>query len=273
VNKKKIKKFHDFEISKDDFTECFQDFFDSISGLEIDSYVFDGNFLFVAIHYDDVVGDEGGNSVSEFRSINKSQALLISCLDRFTSMHECRLIEIDWSTNEVNLTFEIKSNSNESKKDGIKIDDVYKYMCENYSEFSNEEIKIIYKIGGNWKYDSIDTIQILKDRSLIKIKEHGSQITNEIINSTVSGWDVGQDDGDDIDNFSEYPQLEFKVKKNVGQCYVNNELYLSYKGIHKVVDIISPDDLLKKKINKFPYKDWDSDFGGIDDIVILVCDF
>lgn len=270
MNKKKIKKFHDFEISKDDFTECFQDFFDSVSGVEINSYVFDGNSLFVTLYYDDVVGDEGGNSVSGFRSINKSQTLLISCLDRFTSMHECKLIEIDWSSNEVNLTFEIDKDTIDDSK-GILANDIYNYIHKNNLRYSNDEILIIYKIGDNWKYDPIDTIQVLKDRNLIKIKEHGSQITNEIINSTVGGdW---ADDDIVLDSWSEYyPQLEFKVKRDVGHYYVHNDLYLSYKGFHKVVDIISPDDLLKKKINKFPYKDWDMDFGGNDDFVILVCD-
>ncbi len=70
----------------------------------------------------------------------------------------------------------------------------------------------------------------------------------------------------------DYSQIEFKVKRNLGQCFVNNKLYLSYKGIHKVVDIISPSDLIKKKIKGFPYRDFDSDLGEIDDILILVCE-
>ncbi len=113
--KGKIKKFNDFEISKDDFIECFQEFFDTVSNEEIDVFVFDGKSLFVTIVHDDIV-DGGGNSAFGFRKINKSQSLLISCLDRFTSMHDCKITEIDWSSNEISLNFSIKNESEPDKK-------------------------------------------------------------------------------------------------------------------------------------------------------------
>lgn len=261
--KSKIKKFNDFDISKEDFTECFQDFFDTVSNEEIDVFVFDGKSLFVTIVHDDIV-DDGGNSVSGFRTINKSQSLLISCLDRFTSMHDCKITEIDWSSNEISLNFSIKNESEPDKK-GITTTDICNYITKNDIDSSSEEIIIIYQIGGKWKYDPIDTIQILKDRNIIKIKEHGSQITNWMIKKTVDGdW---TDDDIVLNDWEEdYPQLEFKVKRDVGRYYVNNELYLSYKGIHKVIDIISSENLTKKKIKGLPREI------GEPYTIILVCE-
>jgi hypothetical protein len=106
----KIKKFLESRriskspVSLEQFMECFQEYQDYVSNLDINVFQYNKKTLEVQIFFDDIVG-ENPSSVNIFRGSFESQRVLIPCIDRFESMYDCVLNDIDWASNEVSFKF------------------------------------------------------------------------------------------------------------------------------------------------------------------------
>jgi hypothetical protein len=102
-------------ISDEEIMECFQDYQDHVSGLEISSVFMKGTIsvLKIDMFYDNVGtpfvrdGNQNVDNLDNFKKALDAQKILLSCVERFESMYDCKISNIAWAPKETILRFDL----------------------------------------------------------------------------------------------------------------------------------------------------------------------
>lgn len=248
--------------------DIFEDYLDLFDHSKISMTMNRNGKIFVHITRD--VG------ISNFRKRLHASNTLDNCIKRFESLHEYNLIDVSSSPGGEVISFNHRDNPHKESK-GINISDIVSF-CENEKIPLYNSILVLSNIG-EWELEGIKNIDIRKSENLIHSDFHGdfeySNISNfisdcqeELIDGAENHPDVLSDLGDDY-NFTFADGFSMND-------FLNNDLYLSKTGEHKIVKLCKFDDLTKiiddeSFLSK--YDEWIDEFSDGGGTLILICEY